>query len=54
MEGRRTSRGFGLVEHPQYGGEHEGVPTRLVQESSLIGDYDEGMEKRRRNRQPDV
>lgn len=41
MRPEKTSRGFVVVTHPIYAGEGE---SRLVQESSAIGDYDDSME----------
>ena len=43
MNVRATDRGFRLVEHRKYASA-PAVDTRLIQESSAIGDYDDAMD----------
>ena len=42
MEKLNTQRGFVLVRHPAY---PNGEPSRLVQESSAVGEYHDAMDK---------
>lgn len=41
MKSEKTQRGFVVVDHPGY---TDGIPVRLVQESSAIADYDTSMD----------
>lgn len=42
MELVKTERGFAALFHPEY---ISGCPTRLIQESSAIGDYEDAFNK---------
>ena len=43
MEGVKTQRGFTVVEHEKYADEAR-TQTRLVQESSAVGDYNDALD----------
>jgi hypothetical protein len=43
MTHSRTLRGFELVEHPNY--PPDGTESRLVQESSIVGDYEDALDR---------
>jgi len=43
MEGVKTGRGFVVVEHEKYQNT-PGEMTRLIQESSAVGDYDDSLD----------
>ena len=44
MKSSRTGRGFVIVNHPKYASEPP-TETRLIQESSAIGDYEDSLDK---------
>ena len=43
MKATKTSKGFVIVKHPIY--THDLINTRLVQESSAVGDYKDSSER---------